>query len=173
MSRRFVGIAVATLVASACSSSADHVVSPSMETLQNTVAQPVVVTGSAHIEAGDGLRNFTFHAVKRPDGSVEGSYRILRTDLSTEFTVDVTCLTVVGNRAWVAGIISQSDSPGVIVGTVSYFYAIDNGEGSGATPDIVSLARINDRAGEDILFCTILPTLLPPRVVQFGDVQIR
>lgn len=173
MPRRFVRIAVAGLVLSGCGSLADHVVSPSMESLHNTVGHPVVVTGSGHVEAGDGLRNFTFHAIQRPDGSVEGSYRILRTDLSTEFTVDVTCLTVVGNRAWIAGIISQSDSPGVIVGTVSYFYAIDNGEGEGAAPDIVSLARINDRAGEDVLFCTILPTVLPPRVVRFGNVQIR
>ena len=173
MTKSVIAIAVTGLLSSACGSVTDQIVAPSAETLLSAAAQPNVVTGSGHIEAGDGLRNFTFHAIKRPDGSVEGSYRILRTDLSTEFAVDVTCLTVVGNRAWVAGIISYADSPGVLVGTVSYFYAIDNGEGDGASPDIVSLARINDRAGEDQLFCTILPTILPPRAVQLGNVQIQ
>jgi len=173
MARHFVVIAVTGLLVLSCKPLVDQVVSPSTTVLQNSVSPPILVTGSGHIEAGAGLRNFSFHAQQLPDGSVEGSYRILRTDLSTEFAVDVTCLSVVGNQAWVAGIISESDSPGVLLGTVSYFYAIDNGEGSNAQPDIVSLARVNDRAGEDILFCTTHPTVLPPRVVQFGDVQIR
>lgn len=88
------------------------------------------------------------------------------------FHVDVTCMSVAGNQAWVGGIISRSDDPAVIVGTVSYFRAIDNGEGSGL-PDQVSPARINDRAGEDILFCTQQPTGLPLRNVEHGNVQIR
>lgn len=134
---------------------------------------PIVVSGSGHIEAGDGLRNFTFRAVKRPDGSVEGSYQIRRTDLGVGFTVDVQCLTVVGNGAWVGGIIASSTQAGVTVGTVSYFYAFDNGEGSSAAPDIVSIARINDVPASLVEFCTELPQVLPPRNVQFGNVQIR
>ncbi|MGH7713715.1 MAG: hypothetical protein ACREOG_20700 [Gemmatimonadaceae bacterium] len=173
MVRHMVGIAIAGLLVTGCDSPVGRALSPSMLSAHSTSADPLVVTGSGHIEAGDGLRNFTFHAMLRPDGSVEGSYRILRTDLSTEFAVDVTCLSVVGNQAWIGGIISASGSPGIIVGTVSYFYAIDNGEGDDAQPDIVSLARVNDRAGEDLLFCATRPTLLPPRTVQFGNVQIR
>lgn len=134
---------------------------------------PTVVSGSGHIEAGDGLRNFTFHAMKRPDGSVAGSYQIRRTDLGVGFTVDVKCLTVVGNGAWVGGIIASTTQAGVNVGTVSYFYAFDNGEASNAPPDIVSIARINDVPAALEEFCTELPQILPPRNVQFGNVQIR
>jgi len=148
---------------------ASRAVSPALD----VSAPPIVVSGSGHIEAGDGLRNFTFHAVQRPDGSVEGSYQILRTDLGTGFTVDVSCLSVVGNGAWVAGHIATTTQPGVVVGSVSYFYAFDNGEGSDASPDIVSIARINDLPGRDVEFCTNHPQVLPPRVVQMGNVQIR
>ena len=172
MRRLFVGIAVAGTVLAGCEQPVGHVLATTVA-LNSAVSSPVLVTGSGHIEAGDGLRNFTFHAMLQPDGSVNGSYRILRTDLSTEFVVDVTCLSVVANRAWIGGRISFADSPGVRVGTISYFYAIDNGEGESAPPDIVSLARVNDPEGEDLLFCANRPTLLPPRVVQFGNVQIR
>jgi hypothetical protein len=138
-----------------------------------SVDAPVVVSGSGHIEAGDGLRNLTFHAMRRPDGSVTGSYQIRRTDLGVGFTVDVKCLTVVGNGAWIGGIIASTTQAGVVVGTVSYFYAFDNGEGSDAPPDIVSIARINDVPAALEEFCTDLPQILPPRNVQFGNVQIR
>jgi hypothetical protein len=156
----------------------DHPASPARITGPLTPSlsvegRPVVVSGSGHIEVGDGLRNFTFHAVQHPDGSVSGSYAIYRTDLGTGFTVDVSCLSVVGNGAWVGGHIATSTQPGVVVGTVSYFYAFDNGEGGNAPPDIVSIARINDPPGRDVEFCTNRPQLLPPRVVEMGNVQIR
>lgn len=165
--------ALAALITTAagCGRQTDELLSPRPSL--NSVAQPQLVTGSGHIEAGEGLRNFTFHAMLRPDGSAQGSYQIHRTDLGTVFSVDVTCLTIVGNRAWIGGIIASTNDPTIRVGTVSYFYAIDNGEGSDAPADIVSLARVNDLAGRDIEFCTTLPTLLPPRQVQLGGVQIR
>ncbi|MEX2151975.1 MAG: hypothetical protein WD825_01475 [Gemmatimonadaceae bacterium] len=134
-----------------------------------------MVTGSGHVPVGmtDDLREFTFHAIEHQDGTVSGSYKIERTDTGAYFVVQVTCLAVVGNTGWVAGIISETNAPGVSVGTVSYFWARDNGEGDGAQPDIVSLARINDRAGEDQLFCTNRPLLLPQLTVQRGNVQVH
>ncbi len=171
MCRCFVGPTVVLAFFAGCADPATRILGE--VPLLTVAGEPVVVSGSGHIEAGDGLRNFTFHAVQHPDGSVRGSYQIRRTDLGTAFTVDVTCLSVVGNQAWIAGRIASSDQPGVVVGTISYFYAIDNGEGADAPADIVSLARINDREGEDLLFCANRPTLLPPRTVLLGNVQIR
>ena len=175
MRLRLVGVALLAGTLAACDDPAGPAPAPNASAgpAVDGVDHPVVVSGSGHIEAGDGLRNFTFHAVRHPDGSASGSYRIARTDLGTSFTVDVTCLTVVGNQAWLAGRIASADGGGVLPGTISYFYAIDNGEGSDAPADIVSLARINDREGEDLLFCAELPTGLPPRNVQLGNVQIR
>jgi hypothetical protein len=133
------------------------------------------VVGSGHVSVGltDDLREFTFHAVTHPDGSVTGSYRVERTDTGVFFTVEVTCMSVVGNMGWVAGIITETNAPAVRVGTVSYFWARDNGEGDDAQPDVVSTARINDAAGRDVEFCTNHPTVLPPNTVEFGNVQIR
>jgi hypothetical protein len=132
------------------------------------------VTGSGHTPVGmtEDLREFTFHAVEHPDGTVSGSYRVERTDTGVFFTVDVRCMTVVGNTAWVAGRITETNSPAIRVGTVSYFWAVDGGEGAGAQ-DIVSIARINDRDEAEAEFCTTLPKLLPPLAVEMGNVQIR
>jgi len=133
------------------------------------------VVGSGHVAVGltDDLREFTFHAVESPDGSVGGSYKVERTDTGIFFTVDVTCMTVVGDTGWVAGIISETNSPAVRVGTVSYFWAVDNGEGGNASSDVVCTARINDRLASANEFCTERPRILPPNLVQFGNVQIR
>jgi hypothetical protein len=179
MRRSIVGVTVLAAALTGCTGADSELASApdaglgSGSVSLSAVAAPAVVSGAGHIEAGDGLRNFTFHAIRLPDGSVEGSYQILRTDLGSVFSVDVTCLAVVGNQAWIGGRIASTNDPTVRVGSISYFYAIDNGEGSGASPDVVSLARINDAEGRDIEFCTTRPTLLPPRLVQMGDVQIR
>jgi hypothetical protein len=174
MRRSFVGPTVLAAVLTGCTGAeSEPATAPALDLQAAAVSAPAIVSGAGHIEAGDGLRNFTFHAIRLPDGTVEGSYQITRTDLQSTFSVDVSCLTVVDNRAWIGGHIAATNDPAIRVGSVSYFYAIDNGEGSGAAADVVSLARINDAEGRDIEFCTTLPTLLPPRLVQLGDVQIR
>jgi hypothetical protein len=81
-------------------------------------------------------------------------------------------MTVEGNTAWVAGHISDTNAGFVTVGTVSYFYAIDNGEGGNAPADVISTARINDVAGEDQLFCADKPLLLPSFPIEQGNVQV-
>lgn len=134
---------------------------------------PAVVAsahGAAHRDAGGRPVLLNFSASERADGTVVGSYYYQSVVNHVSIHVDVTCLTVVGNRAWVAGIISDS-SIDALVGTVSYFYATDNGEGAGAT-DEVSLVRAADAAGEDIRFCEELPTGLPNREVLRGNVDV-
>lgn len=129
-------------------------------------------TGSGHYTSGGEIRTFAFSAVKHADGSVTGNYviNVHASDLS--FHVDVTCMDIVDNTAFVAGIIRKASGPPVIEGTVSYFYATDGGEGPDAV-DIVSVARINDRPEAAEEFCTQHPRLLPPRVVEQGNVQVR
>jgi len=132
------------------------------------------VTGSGHSFVGltEDLREFTFHAVEHPDGSITGSYKVERTDTGAYFITEVSCLSVDGNVAWVGGHIVETNIATVRVGTVSYFWAEDGGEGDD-TQDIVSVARINDAAGRDVEFCTNRPKILPPIAVAVGNVQIR
>lgn len=142
--------------------------------LHASIDQSVVAraSGAAHREAGGKPVLLNFSASKRADGTVTGSYYYQSVVNHVAIHVDVTCMTVQGNGAWVAGVISDSNIPSII-GTVSYFYAFDNGEGAGADADVVSLVRAGDVAGEDQLFCDELPTQLPNQEVLHGNVNVE
>ena len=47
-------------------------------------------------------------------------------------------MTVEGDTAWIAGHIVESNAGFIQIGSVSYFYAIDNGEGKTSPDDVVS-----------------------------------
>jgi hypothetical protein len=133
-------------------------------------------TGSAHrirpLPDGD-LWVLSFTAQKREDGTVTGHAHVDRKDLDAAWDVEVTCLSVVGNTAWIGGIIRNARGALPVNGTVSYFYVIDNGEGGNSPPDRASAVRINDAAGEDIEFCTLRPLLLANTEIAHGNVQVR
>ena len=86
---------------------------------------------------------------------MRGGFHADAKSLNARFNVTVTCLSIEGNRAWIGGIISDSDTPLVRPGLASYFYVIDVGEGAiGAIQqDIVSALRPQRRAwdGADLL----------------------
>lgn len=130
-------------------------------------------SGGAHRLSGGEMFVLAFSANKRADGTTTGRYHVDLQSIGATFDVVVTCLSVVGNRAWIAGIIEKSDHSLVREGTVSYFYAIDNGEGEVDPTDIISGLRINDVAGEDLRFCAERPLLLSSRPIDFGNIQVR
>jgi hypothetical protein len=130
-------------------------------------------TGAAHRIRGGEVWVLSFNAIKRADGHVTGQYRVDRKDIPVSFNVDVTCMSVSGNTAWIAGIIRNQSGDIAVNGTVSYFYVIDNGEGPNGGGDIVSALRLNDVAGEDVLFCEDQPLLLPSAPVELGTVTVR
>lgn len=113
-----------------------------------------------------------FNATTDVSGTTRGFYTY---DAGpTSLKVDVTCMTVVdGNRAWIAGVITESTVG--FVGHVSYFYTFDNGEGAMDQPDIISLVRVEVQPGlgEAARFCSELPEILPPRNVDRGNVNVR
>lgn len=136
----------------------------------------VSATGSAHrirpLPDGE-LWVLTFNAVKSADGTVTGQAHVDRKDLDAAWDIDVTCLSVVGNRAWIAGIVRNARGAIPRDGTVSYFYVTDNGEGADSVLDRASGIRINDAAGQDNVFCTLRPTTLPDSEIAHGNVQVR
>lgn len=59
------------------------------------------------------------------------------------FRVRITCMTVVGNRAVVGGLIKSDPGNPVFVGDAALFYVIDNGDpGNNPTPDKVSANEV-------------------------------
>ena len=78
--RRLIGCALIATATAACQSDPT---SPMDEGPAFDIAASATrgVTGSGHVAFGDGLREFTFHAVQRPDGTVGGSYKIELTSL--------------------------------------------------------------------------------------------
>jgi hypothetical protein len=148
----------------------DGVFAP-MNSLQAVTAQ---VTGSAHRERPTGEPIIlSFSATQRADGTVNGSYTYHDVGGKVRIRVNVTCMSVVGNQGFVAGtIVDGSPNVAAFIGTVSYFYTRDNGEGAGADADEVSLVRANDvpEAAEE--FCTERPTILPNREVLRGNVNV-
>ncbi|HSJ32869.1 MAG TPA: hypothetical protein VK933_15620 [Longimicrobiales bacterium] len=120
----------------------------------------------------DGTRTtvrVTFNAIRRADGSADGFFSYHQGGVELE--VAVTCMTVVeGNRAWIAGVITESTIG--FLGHVSYFYTFDNGN---AGEDIISLLRVETQPGlgEAQRFCDELPTVLAPRAVERGNVSVR
>jgi hypothetical protein len=129
------------------------------------------VIGSGHVEQAAGLREFTFHALENPDGSMSGSYQIVLPS-GLFFEADVTCLAVAGTTGWIAGTIRATNAAPVVLGSVSTVYVIDDGEGPGSS-DIVSTATFNGAAGADLAFCANRPLVLPPFAVTNGNVQVR
>jgi hypothetical protein len=133
-------------------------------------------TGSAHrirpLPDGE-LWVLTFSARKFADGRVNGEAHVDRHDLGVSWSIDVTCLSVVGNTAWIGGIMRNSKGGLPVDGAISYFYVIDNGEGDNAAVDRASAVRVNDVAGEDIAFCSSRPLLLPASDIAHGNVQVR
>lgn len=176
--RLFITLAAAALTV-ACDGSATSPYSSSRATAPDAVLNAsdngvvASATGSAHRIRGDELWVLAFTAVKHADGTTTGNARIDRKDLGISWNLDVTCMAVQGNTAWIAGIIRNAKGPVIREGTVSYFYVIDNGEGADAPPDVASAVRINDVAGQDEEFCQLRPLALPPSPIAHGNVQVR
>ncbi len=134
--------------------------------------EKVKLKGSGFVTAGTGLRVVTVDA-ESVNGVADGQYTVELTGPGLFFTVDVSCLVAERNTAWIAGHISDTNAGGIQIGSVSYFYAIDNGEEKKNRPDVVSSARINDVAGEDEAFCRDRLLLLPELPLEGGDVEIE
>ena len=94
--------------------------------------------GSLTTIAGD-TRHFSFHANTTGNGTVQGSGVLNITAGGTQIKFDINCLNVVGNVATMSGTIRQSNNPVAVVGTGCWFRVVDNGEGSNAPADQITL----------------------------------
>ena len=175
--RRVALAAACVVVACSDGSPPTAALRPSPDSRSSSVSAGVTQSASGSAIRWTGGEPFiqSFVANKHAHGTVRGGFHADAKSLNARFNVNVTCLSIEGNRAWIGGIISDSDTPLVQPGLASYFYVIDVGEGAiGAIQqDIVSALRINDAPGAEQTFCADRPTTLPSRRIEDGNVQVR
>lgn len=106
------------------------------QTLKRDRAAATAVTGSGHyVNTRDDWRTFSFHVRQDSDGEVRGGFQmILHRQPPLMFHGRLTCLSVVGNEAWIGGIYEKSSNPSLIE-TGFGIYVQDNGQGAKARPD--------------------------------------
>lgn len=97
--------------------------------------------GAGHFDILGDLRTFSFHANEAKDGSVSGQAQIHNRNQDVASHIVVNCLRVVGNTAYVSGVISKSSNT-LLEGTGAVWSVRDNGEGANAPPDRISLAFV-------------------------------
>jgi len=116
----------------------EAVLGPDMEqqTFKHDKAGTPAVTGSGHYvnTLGD-WRTISFHIKQGSDGEAHGSFQmVLHRQPPLRFHGRLTCLSVVGNEAWIGGVYEKSTNP-ALLGTGFGIYAQDNGHGANARPD--------------------------------------
>lgn len=119
------------------------------------------------------LQDFGFNAKITSDGSADGWFTYRDVEDGTPFSANgpVTCLTVVGNDAWIGGIIRSSNDP-TVVGLGAWWHVTDNGEASGAPADITTFLGIGSLV-QTQAFCDNHPAYRFPFAIDGGNIQVR
>jgi hypothetical protein len=134
MARKLLGVSVAAITVAAV-----------LLTLGSGVALAQVVasaTGSGQFHVSGSLRTFTFNANTDSSGVTTGQTQGNNRSAGVKWHGILDCLSVVGNVATMSGVVTDI-TPGLgdpfLVGNFIVFQVIDNGEGSNAPPDLISL----------------------------------
>ncbi|MEO6056079.1 MAG: hypothetical protein ABIQ49_04495 [Gemmatimonadales bacterium] len=134
------------------------------------------VNGSGHLSRPDGTsRIFTLSARKYADGTVSGTYNLEIAGHDTPVRVkgNITCLVVAGSSAYIGGDVDRFDTnpfptvPGGIAVEI-----IDNGEGGGASRDLLSPAFFTETQQEVLDYCAD-PAPGPVSPTDRGNFQVR
>ena len=136
----------------------------------NAVIHRVSVGGSDQDATLNTDANISLVAIQKADGSVSGEWSDQFGQGQGGVHVDVHCLVVVGNQAWIGGII-RSGSTGVggvdLSGLPALTRVADNGASANDTPDAISFTFIG-RAVQ----CTAQPNL-PLLAMTGGQVTVN
>lgn len=106
------------------------------------------------------------------DGDVKGTFELhaRQQDPNRRVHGEVICVTLIGNQAWLGGRMTQSDHPAAPPGTFSLWRVVDNGEGTGAPPDQISLRGVG-LPNPTIPYCTNHPN--SPALFPIAAVNIQ
>lgn len=137
---------------------------------------PVVnsATGSGHMVRPDGtVRSFSFSARKYADGSVNGQLQLNSRSFDVFVHIEIDCLRVVGNTAYMSGRITHTSNPAEgEIGELNRAIVRDNGEGHGVI-DQVSRIPANPGNVDQRTCLDANLDLFPLRDVHSGNVQVR
>ena len=138
-------------------------------------------TGGSHLVAHNvfglqtlELQNFGFNAQSTgSDGAADGWFEYRDVEDGTPFTANgpVTCLTVIGQDAWIGAVIRSSNDP-TVVGLGAWWHVTDNGEGSGAPADVTTFLGIGSLA-QTQAFCDNHPAYRFPFAIEGGNIQVH
>lgn len=133
------------------------------------------VTGSGSFVFVGNNRTFSFTARIRADGSVDGQWqRVTHVGgpAQSKSHGKVTCLTVVGNEAWIGGFKTSGttfvDPPNNEV----FWRVVDNGQGRNAPADQMSSQGVGRPPGSAANYCANTP-LGALFDVTAGNIQVR
>lgn len=139
----------------------------------------VSATGGSHLVVHDvfglqtlELQNFGFNAEIKSGGSADGWYTYREVDDGSPISVDgpVTCLNVIGNQAWIGGVVAKSNDAS-IVGLGSWWHVTDNGEGADAPADITTFLGVGTPE-QTQAFCDTHPPYKHPFPIDGGNIQV-
>jgi hypothetical protein len=177
MKFRFFALAASLLAIAGCADQPQLPAAPgelhlSAAPESNGVVQSI--NGNADIDAPEGLRRMEINAQKSADGTVKGKFFLKQRwgDQNT-YEADVVCFTIVGNRAYVGGVLTRVNGE-PFDGYFSYrLVMVDNGEGANAAPDQSSQALSFQQAGQPQAFCNNASLALPMHDLVRGNLTIR
>ena len=138
---------------------------------------PVVesVTGFGLFTQDGEPTTFSFTARRYADDSVEGEWERKNRSADPDLRGhgNVTCFNIIGDRAWIGGIIEQFPSDPGRVGSEAAWRVVDKGQGANAPPDQIS-RTINpgDFGLSASDFCDLASSRLGVRDLEAGNISV-
>ena len=141
----------------------------------------ISVTGNVHFTNPNffgnpvEVRTLAFNARKAENGDISGHFEYQQVFLGNTFKFrgTLTCLTVIGNRAWLGALILDATNPARI-SQFAWWQVTDNGEGDNDAADLGGLVGLGTEARNEA-YCATHPDDIPavgPYPIT-GNVQIR
>jgi len=135
------------------------------------------VTGHANMQLpsfGNAVQRFSQSAIRHSDGTVSGEFELKSDqDDGVRLHGEVTCFTIVGNAARLAGELDQSNAEFAPAGTYVLWTVVDNGEGGKAPPDLTTDFIGGVSAATAAAHCNTGFNLGPFLPVMSGNLQVH
>lgn len=135
------------------------------------------VTGHANMQLptfGNAIQRYSQSAVRHSDLTVSGEFELRsEQDDGVRLHGDVSCFTIVGNTARLAGLIDQSNAAFAPVGAYVLWTIVDNGEGGNAPPDLTTDFIGGVSAATAMAHCNVGFNLGPFIPVMSGNLQVH
>jgi hypothetical protein len=119
-------------------------------------------------------RQFSFHAMQMPDGTVQGNAVIHNPSFDPKYDAhfDITCLQVIGNRASFGGAVRKTSDPVFNDEFDAAFFTVFDNGGPGLDNDTISSVFFDDVVEPSA--CQFIGADDFPQIpIQSGSVQVR